>query len=146
MMQQAPAQVDALALSTGSCVTVSRSDSLPSACPYKGPPRVCEVDSLTGVAPSNRTRRWLRSALNELLWREHSQAAKGGFVVVVDPAGTVLQDGAGLWARLDTGIVAFECFDECFTDAVAFRAAHWREAGNEGKGGCEVQRFADGVG
>jgi hypothetical protein len=35
-----------------------------------------------------------------------------GFVVVVDPGRQPLQDGDGIRAGLDTGVIAFEGFDE----------------------------------
>jgi hypothetical protein len=50
-------------------------------------------------------------------------------VVVFDPSWDLLQDGQGIRARLDAGIVALEGLYESLADAVAFGASDWREAG-----------------
>ncbi len=67
-------------------------------------------------------------------------------VIVLDPGGKLLQDGEGVRAGLDAGIIALEGFDECLADAVALRTAHRGKAGDEVEGGRDVKRVAGGEG
>jgi hypothetical protein len=77
-------------------------------------------------------------ALNELSWGEHSQAAMGvDLVVILDPAGQLLEDGQGVGTGLDAGVVALEGFPERLADAVALWAAHGGEAGDQAKSDVE---------
>ena len=67
------------------------------------------------------------------------------FVIIVDPARQLLQNGQGIRTRLDAGVVALEGFHEGLADPVALWAEDGCEAGHQGQRGGEFQCLTGGI-
>ena len=65
-------------------------------------------------------------------------------VVVVEPPGDLPKHCSSVRQWLYASVVALECFDEGFSDAVRLRAVHRGEAWHQAEGGGEVERLPRG--
>jgi hypothetical protein len=67
-------------------------------------------------------------------------------VVILEPGRQLLEDRDGVWPWVHAGIVTFQGFDECLANAIALRAADWREAWNKVKRSSKISGLSGGIG
>lgn len=68
------------------------------------------------------------------------------FVVIVEPYSHQVQGGLGIWKNGVPRVIALQCFDEGFGDAIALGRTNWREGKPEPKGCCGYGGFLGDVG